>query len=364
MPHHHKHSEQKTKFDSTLFNDVFHTLKKDLAEIYDFYLDQEAKNRLARMDKVKRWINMSIWLFKSMFNKLTTARRMLLLAACVLAFMSNRFAWSGNNYNVSVDFSIFSFFIVLVILMLELKDKLLAHEELDAGRAVQKALMPERTPYVPGWELWLFTRSANEVGGDLIDFVQLDGKRFGVALGDVAGKGLRAALLTAKLQATLSAVVQDFESLGKLGKKMNRIFFRNRLPNVFASLVYLEIQPGSGLVKVLNAGHFEPVCLREADAERMKKGGPALGIVANASYAEQRIRLRRGDRLVVYSDGLTEARNGNGDFFGEDRMTDLLKRSGNCSAPEIGEMLVREVDQFLGETRANDDLSIVVLKKA
>src|SRR5512138_3275825 len=93
------------------------------------------------------------------------------------------------------------------VLMLELKDKLLARSELEAGRTVQLALMPDRPPVVPGWDIWLYSRSANDVGGDLVDYLQIDPQRLGVMLGDVAGKGLPAALLMAKLQATLRALV-------------------------------------------------------------------------------------------------------------------------------------------------------------
>jgi serine phosphatase RsbU (regulator of sigma subunit) len=104
-----------------------------------------------------------------------------------------------------------------------LKDKLLAHGELESGRAVQRAMIPEQAPLVPGWNLWLFTRSANEVGGDLVDFLRMNGDRFGIAIGDVAGKGLGAALFMVKIQATLRALTPDHDSLTDLASKLNRI---------------------------------------------------------------------------------------------------------------------------------------------
>ena len=111
-----------------------------------------------------------------------------------------------GSTQISIHFPTLGIAILLFILMLELKDKLLAREELEAGRAVQRALMPDSGPTIPGWDVSLFTRSANDVGGDLVDYVPLDDQRNGLVLGDVAGKGLPAALLMAKLQSTLRAL--------------------------------------------------------------------------------------------------------------------------------------------------------------
>jgi len=361
MPPKNRHAEHEPKIAKTLLHDLFHTdfrdaLHKDFQDLKEFMLSEERRARLKRMGRIRRGLMMAWLLFKALILKLTPTRRILLVIGGILILQHDTNSEDQNLH-------ILGALMLLFVLMLELKDKLLAHEELEAGHAVQKALMPERSPAVPGWDLWLFTRSANEVGGDLIDFIRLENKRFGIALGDVAGKGLHAALLTAKLQATLEAIVHDFTSLGRMGEKLNHIFYRNRLPNIFASLVYLEIRPGSGSVQVLNAGHYEPVLLKGTKAVKMDKGGPALGIVPKTPFTEQKVRLRKGDLLLVYSDGLTEARNEQGVFFGEPRLSDRLQENAGLSASQMGEKLVGAVDRFLGKARASDDLSIVIIKK-
>lgn len=344
--------------------DFKRTVSRDFKELKEFFLDDQRRNRLTKMGWFKRWFFMTAWLLKSLFLKLTPARRLLLLAGVLLILISRSATFQGENVQVNSNTGIAGGLLILFVLMLELKDKLLAHQELETGRAVQRALMPDESPIVSGWSLWLFTRPANDVGGDLVDFQRMDENRFGVALGDVAGKGLGAALFMAKLQATLRALAPDFRSMSGLGAKLNQIFYRDGIANKFASLAYLEFQPDSDFVRVLNAGHFPPIAIRENGAiEEMPKGTMALGISADANYGEQQIELAKGDLLLIYSDGVTEARNTDGEFFGEQRLRDLLPALAGLSPKQTGAKLLAEVDRFVGDARANDDLSLVVLKR-
>jgi sigma-B regulation protein RsbU (phosphoserine phosphatase) len=252
---------------------------------------------------------------------------------------------------------------VLFVLMLELKDKLLAHEELEAGRAVQAALLPSSNPEIPGWEVWLYTQSANEVGGDLVDYIKLDEERWGIALGDVAGKGLGAALFMAKLQATMRAFAPEFISLADLGKHMNAILCRDGIPNRFATFCYLELRSRSGRIRLLNAGHFPPILMRKQKLTRLDPLAMAFGVTTKTTYTEQSMSLEAGELLVIYSDGLTEAVNGTGEFFGEERLFRLLSSAPHTAAPDVGEMLLEEVKKFVGTAPASDDLSLVILRR-
>jgi len=366
-PNEQTQSGPEPKIGKTLADDLrrggfFDTVRDEFLELKEFMLTDERKERLVRMNRVKRWLFIIWWLLKSMFLKLTPARRLLLVIALLASI---QITWRGERGNPDFNMGVgLTGVILLFILMLELKDKLVARKELETGRAVQEALMPERTPEVPGWKLWLFTRSANEVGGDLVDFIKVSDSRYGIALGDVAGKGLRAALLTAKLQAILRAIIPDFTSLSDLGKKLNQIFYRDRLPNIFASIVYLEIQPGTGTVRIMNAGHFLPLILRGSAIERLEKAGPALGILPDATFNEQQVELQSTQLILVYTDGLTEARNEKGEFFGEQRLLDLLPRISNFTAEQLGVRLVEEVDRFVGRAKAHDDLSIAILGRS
>lgn len=350
---------EETGFWKTIRNDIrnesfIDTFRRDLKELKEYYLDDARRDELQKKGRIKRFFLTGWWILKIFFLRLTSFRRILLLVGLIL-LLKNR----GNAGNDAALGGL----IILFILMLELKDKLLAHSELAEGHAVQEALMPDRSPALPGWQLWLFTRPANEVGGDLVDFLKINEQRFGVALGDVAGKGLGAALFMAKLQATLRAIIPDFTSLGELGEKINRIFHRDTLKNSFASMVYLEIQAGSGALRFVNAGHMPPVILRAGRVEETPGGGPALGLVSEAEYSEQTVELSEGEALVVYSDGVTEARNEAGDFFGEERLFSLFSRLAGLSAPAIGERLLKEVTQFIGRAKPHDDLSLIVLKR-
>ena len=363
------HTDAEPKLGKTLFEDLRRrdlkrTIQRDFKELKEFMLNEERQKRLKKMRRVKRSLYLTWWLLKSLFLKLTPARRLLLAFGLGLVVFHGTVVYSGHRVEFGQNIHIVGALIILFVLMLELKDKLLAREELEAGRAVQEALMPERSPSVPGWKLWLFSRSANEVGGDLLDFIEIGESRFGVALGDVAGKGLRAALLTAKLQATLRALMPDFTSLSELGGKLNQIFCRDSLPNLFASIMYVEIHPESGMIRSLNAGHIPPLIVRGIKVEKTEKGGSALGILAGAKFTEQQIELHSEDFMFAYSDGLTEARNEQGEFFGEARLLDLLPRIARLPAEQIGETVVTAVDRFVGEARANDDLSIALLRRA
>lgn len=161
---------------NTIRNDVqsgghFDNIRREYRELRDFYIDTERKSRLEEMNVAKRWIFFVWWLLKSMFFKLTPTRRLLLLLGI---FLSNAgFTISFDTVLVN-DNGFMGGVLILFVLLLELKDKLLAHNELESGRKIQQALAPERSPNVAGWSLWLYTRPANEVGGDLVDFLKID----------------------------------------------------------------------------------------------------------------------------------------------------------------------------------------------
>ncbi len=344
--------------------DFGQTIRRDFQELREYMLGEERRQRLSEMSPLKRWFVLAWWLLKSLFFKLTAARRLLLVLGLAFVFFSRTVVYSGEGLTMSIDLHSMGILLMLFVLMLELKDKLVAHDELKAGRAVQQALAPERKPQVPGWELWLFTRSANEVGGDLVDFMRITENRFGVAVGDVAGKGLSAALLMAKLQATLRALAADCTSLASLGSKLNQIFSRDSVRSIFASLVYVELSPNSGSLRLVNAGHVLPVVVTQAVVRKLEKGGVAIGIMPDAKFEEQTIELDHGDAVLIYSDGVTEAQNERGEFFGEQRLLDLLPTLAHFANEQMGERLVAEVDRFVGGARSHDDLSIALIRRA
>jgi sigma-B regulation protein RsbU (phosphoserine phosphatase) len=339
-------------------------LGKEYKDLKEYYLSEERKRKLESMGGCRKFFLIPWWMLKALFFKLTPFRRILLLFSIFMLLIS------GNNRidsgNVTIDIigpGIIGGLILLFILALELKDKLLAKTELEEGRAVQLALMPEQSPKVDGWDIWLYTRSANDVGGDLLDFIQIESDRFGIAVGDVAGKGLSAALLMSKLQSTIRALVYDSQSLSNLGKKLNTVFHRDSPSKIFASLLYSEIRRNFADIKFINAGHFPPIIIRTGQIEKMQKTAPALGIVHDADFNEQRISLQQDEFVIFYSDGLIEAINETGEFFGENRLLDALQNSQLNSSKHLGEFLISKVDDFVKKFPAHDDLTLAILKK-
>lgn len=340
----------------------FKNLKREFKELESFYLDDERREQLKNMGWFRRTFKSMIWLFKSLFFHLTPVRRILLVIAIVL-FFSVSAQINGDNIQIQRNGSIVSLLIFLYILMLELKDKLLAKNELRAGRAVQQALMPEEQPQVPGWQIFLYSKPANDVGGDLVDFFRIDDNQADIALGDVAGKGLPAALFMAKLQSTLRAIAADYSSLSKLVAKVNAIFCRDGMPNRFASLVYLRLQYNSAHIRLVNAGHYPPFLLQSDAILELPKGDPAIGLKKDIAYTESDFNLNKQDTLLIYSDGLSEARNDMDDFYGEERLKNLLMQVRNNDASSIARAILNSVQDFTDETPFSDDLSFVVLKR-
>lgn len=340
--------------------DLTTSWRQDFQEIYHFYLDKATKERLKTMGRAKRWLYIFFWLCKSLFLKLAPARRIMLLLGLVL--MTNAVNFEFGVLQVS-NLNLMGVVLVLAVLALEQKDKLLAKGELAIGRKVQKALLPTTHPLLDGWELWLYTRPANEVGGDLVDFIPLEDESMGLTLGDVAGKGLGAALLMAKLQATLRALAPGHKKLDTLGKAVNHILCRDGLKNRFATLIYLQIKAQSNSVQLLNAGHMPPMVIRGQEISELAQGGPALGLTPAAEYTQHETALNPGDWLLVYSDGLTEARDLEDHFYGEQRLEKILLQKPWHSVEELGRALISDVDRFAGSAQPSDDLSLILIRR-
>jgi sigma-B regulation protein RsbU (phosphoserine phosphatase) len=336
---------------------------RDLKDLYDFYVDDRRREKLAEMGRVRRAFSLLAWLLKSLLMKLSPARRLLL----VLALFCGVMGWTGITTQAGSSFQIdlrpWGFILLLIILMLELRDKLLAKDEIAVARQVQIALLPRQHPTVPGWLVWSHSRPANDVGGDLVDYISLDGFRTGVVLGDVAGKGLGAALLTAKLQATLRALVPNAASLDDLGLQVNNVFHSDGLDNRYATLFFAELEHDSGQLRYLNAGHNPPFLIRASSVEQLPASSFPLGMMDTASYREVALTLDPGDMILAYTDGVTEAANEQDEEFGMERLEALVPELRGLPPEAVGTRILLEVDRFIGRVRLGDDLSIAVIQR-
>lgn len=352
-------AEEKRKLTRTFLDDLespdlSQSFKRDLVDLYHFYLDKDSQAELEEMSPLARWFNVSFWILREMFFRLTPVRRLMLVIGLFLAV---------SAFYGPIGQSLVAILIILTVLILELKDKLLAQSELATGRVVQLALMPEAAPQLGGWDIWMTSRPASEVGGDLVDHIDLGHGRMGISLGDVAGKGLGAAMYMSKLQATIRALAPTTRSLSDLAGQINAIFRRDGLPSRFSSLVYLEIEEFGDMVTMFNAGHLPSILVKGEKLVSGPKGEPAIGLMDDPGFAEHTTTLDAGDYLILYSDGITEARNIDGTFFGEARLRRLLMNAGRKSALELGVEIASAINRFAGDARQNDDVSLVVLRR-
>lgn len=356
------------KLGRTLREDFNHVdfigeIKKEFRELKNFYIDEQKKERLKGMNRASGGFHVFFWLIKSLFLRLNPFRRILTVIGVVLFIIGRITIASTGSENMILETKILGGLIILFVLMLELKDKLLAKTELEGGRKVQKALLPDENPEISGWKVWLYSRPANEVCGDLVDYLNVSETHIGLTMADVAGKGLSAALMMSKLQSTIRAIANDKDTLSKLAKDINHIFHRDSLPSLFASMLYIQVTPNKGNLKYVNAGHLPPLILKGDTIKEMPKGDAAIGIIEKTKFKEQRVQLKKDEVFIVYSDGVTEATNEMGQFFGKERLLNTIKKYRDRPADKLGEAITNQVEIFTGNAPRSDDLSLIVLKR-
>ncbi|MBN2431531.1 MAG: serine/threonine-protein phosphatase [Acidobacteria bacterium] len=343
-------------------SDLQRTFHRDVKALYGFYIDEERRRELAQMNSVKRFFMLLGWMFKSLYGKLSPVRQLMLVISLALILWGNH-TFAAGGIRISLNLTQIGALLLLLILMLELKDKLLARDELEVGRAVQLSLLPEHNPDLPGWEIWLYTEPANDVGGDLVDYLETGPDRLSLILGDVSGKGLGAALLMAKLQATVRALAAERPTMVDLGRRINEIFCRDGLPGRFATMVYLELLAGTATVRLLNAGHIPPVVIRHDRLDVFSPVALPMGILADTTFQDQATDLQAGDVLLLYSDGVTEATNDALELYDDDRLFNMLPQLRPFPPETIGRRILESVNAFVQDAPRSDDLSMIILKK-
>jgi|SoiMethySBSTD1v2_1073268.scaffolds.fasta_scaffold78054_5 sigma-B regulation protein RsbU (phosphoserine phosphatase) len=336
-------------------------LRRDLRDIYRFYLSEAERERLREMRPLKRWLWILWWVARNLLRRLSPNRRLLLVFAAFLFFFRPQIDW--KDAHIDLDFSRVAFPLAVLVLALELKDKLLARDEIEVARQVQISLLPKTQPTLPGWELASATIPANDVGGDLIDYLDGAGGRLGVALGDVAGKGMGAALLCAKLQATLRALAPQAPSLEALGAALNGVLERSGLDNRYATLFYAEIEAGSGELRYLNAGHNPALHVSTGTIATLSASSLPLGMLPGTAYGQGAATLGPGDVVVLYSDGITEATDAHGHEFGLERLQACVRDASGLASGEIVRRVLDEVSRFLDHEKPHDDQSLLVLRR-
>ena len=243
--------------------------------------------------------------------------------------------------------------------------EVLQHEqrELDEARRIQRTLLPASVPPLDGWEIAASWQPASGVGGDCFDAVSFGSTRLGLSIADVVGKGIPAALLMSNLQAAVRAFATDSAHPRELCAQVNRILCGHIAEGRFISFFYCVADAARGVVHYANAGHFPPAVVRASgDVVRLTAGGPVLGVLPAACYDQGRVAVAAGDRIVLFTDGITEAHAaGNDDEeFGEDRLIALAVRHRGCSAAALQARLGDALTEFTGG-RLHDDATLIVM---
>lgn len=236
--------------------------------------------------------------------------------------------------------------------------------ELQLAMEIQQRFQPTAPPVVTGYEFQGISFPCYEIGGDYYDFIQREDGRLVIALGDVSGKGTAAALLMSSLHASIHAQTGSHDSLVETISAVNRYLADNIPSNRFVTLFYAELDPESGALSFLNAGHNPPLIVHAAGTvEQLASGGLPFGIKANAEYREGRTTLQRGDVLVIYSDGVTEAASPSGEEFGPTRLYEVVSRNVDSSAAGIRDRIESALTKFSQGTQAADDITLVIVKR-
>ena len=236
--------------------------------------------------------------------------------------------------------------------------------ELQLASEIQQRFQPAAPPLVPGYELQGISFPCYEIGGDYYDFIPRADGRLVIALGDVSGKGTAAALLMSSLHAAIHAQSGSHDTLVDTVTAVNKYLAENIPPNRFVTLFFAELDPESGALSFLNAGHNPPLIVHAAGTvEQLSSGGLPLGIKGDAEYREGRTHLKHGDVLVIYSDGVTEAASPSGEEFGPTRLYEVVSRNVDASAAGIRDRIESALTKFSQGTQAADDITLVIVKR-
>ena len=327
----------------------------------------------AEPSRVRRAWQIAKALFWAILEKLTPARRVLLLALILLFLPSGGFTPTDANNHVEIhefDLHVYGGLLMFVVLLLELADRVVMKRDLEIAKEIQAWLLPGAPLQIPGYQIAYATRPANTVAGDYYDVILRPGRRsdedrilFVVA--DVAGKSIPAAMLMATFQASLRTLSTSGVALAELVEGVNRYACSNSMGGVrFTTAFLAELDPLTGAIAYVNAGHNVPILRKSSGAvERLEAGGIPIGILAESHYQMGTTRLESGDWLVIFTDGVVEAVNSGDEEYGEPELIRLLDRESRSTPAELLRSLMADLDRHVGNTPQHDDITCLLLKR-
>jgi sigma-B regulation protein RsbU (phosphoserine phosphatase) len=349
------------------WDDLLAQFTADARASYGFYGKDVDWIEINKLPRWRRPLHIAKGFFWALLMKLSAARRMILFIALSLLVIS------GINFSFDLKFDIVAALLFLLLLSLELADKVTMKRDLEIAREIQSWLVPSKPPAVAGANIAFHTRPQNSVAGDYYDaFYPLnnaaEGGKLFLVIADVAGKSVPAALLMATFQASLRTIVQEGAPLDELVIRLNRYACAHSLDGLrFTTAVMAEYDPAARRLVYVNAGHNAPV-IRRRDAgldsgiERLESNGMPLGISPDAIYETGSVELTPQDALIFFTDGVVEAFNDKGEEFSDARWVATIRNLPDWDAQRSLQFLMQRVDDFVGTTRQSDDITCLVLR--
>jgi sigma-B regulation protein RsbU (phosphoserine phosphatase) len=354
-------------------NQLWSQLAKDARSSYRFYSAglEDLQEEPSRRRRIWRTTKALFW---AILEKLTPARRVLVLLGLILLFMpSGGFSYNGPENHLEIhefDVHVWGGLLLLLVLLLELADRVVMKRDLEIAKDIQAWLLPGAPLQIPGYQLAYVTRPANTVAGDYYDVILRPGRtstddRVLFVVADVAGKSIPAAMLMATFQASLRTLSTSGVPLAELIAGVNRYACSASQGGVrFTTAFLAELDPITGDLAYVNAGHNVPILRKKSgQVERLEAGGIPVGIFGEASYMVGNTRIEPGDWLVIFTDGVIEAFNAKEDEYGEPELIRLIDRGATLTPAEQLHNLLAELDKFVGNTPQHDDITCMLLKR-
>jgi phosphoserine phosphatase RsbU/P len=306
-------------------------------------------------------------LFLGISFKLAPARRALFgisVVATVLSLFDLRFTSASGNVHVQLNafWALLAVGILMLLLALELVDRVLVRDELEVARQLQRDLLPGSAPTLPGYTFAHSYRTANEIGGDYYDFLTLPDGRFVMVIGDASGHGMAAGLLMAIAAAVLRLATDLDPSPRRVAELLNQALCRTGDRHAFMTLFYAILEPDSGRLDYVCAGHPFPLLRhRNGEIEELGQGGLPLGIKPSVAVSSGSVQVEPGELLALYTDGLPETVNQAGQAFGYDRLAQRVREE---SAPQrLHDRMLANLDAHRAHAPLLDDLSLVIIRR-
>jgi len=340
-------------------DDLWTQFVADARSSYGFYDRDVDWEEIHKLPRWRRPLHVARQFFWALLLKMSPARRVLLLIAFVMLALS--------VINSETRFEVVAVMLFVLLLSLELADKVTMKRDLEIAREIQTWLVPSQPPEVAGANIAFATRPQNSVAGDYYDAFYPnpeERERLMVVIADVAGKSVPAALLMATLQASLRTIAGENAALADLVARLNRYACAHSLNGLrFTTAVLSEYNPSSRRLTYVNAGHNAPILRRASGTlETLEVGGLPLGIRSDVKYETASLELRAGDALIFFTDGVVEAFNESGEEFGNERWLSAIRNLPDWDAQQTLQFLMKRVDEFAGATRQSDDITCLVFR--